>query len=127
MQTFLLDGTESNSTNEDDKENNNSNDEPAEQKQIPLEKFDVEIRKFEAIHKTIMGLDSEVHFHGWFRVDSKPLKQSLNVIVKKWSYTLTKYLCDVTIESLHDAGAFVSTTRQGLLSKIPEGNFVLWR
>lgn len=53
-----------------------------------------------------MALESEVSFRGWLRVDAKPLKQSLNVTIKKWSYSLTKYLSDNTVETLTDLNGF---------------------
>jgi dynein heavy chain len=42
---------------------------------VLLEKFENQIRKFETIHKSIMGIDPENIFCGWLRVDVKPLKQ----------------------------------------------------
>lgn len=109
----------------DEKAANTENSEvhAEERKPIPLEKFEGEIRKFESIHKNIMALESEVSFDGWLRVDIKPLKQSLNVVTKKWSYTLTKYLSDETIETLSDLNRFVKSSKKGLSSKVQEGDY----
>ncbi|KAJ3312837.1 hypothetical protein HDV04_002647 [Boothiomyces sp. JEL0838] len=90
---------------------------------IQLEKFESEIRKFEAIHKTIMAFDPEVIFNGWFRVDVRPLKQALNVTVKKWSFTLTKYLYDDTISTLNELSQFTKENKNGLNVKIDEGDY----
>ena len=90
---------------------------------IQLEKFELEIRKFESIHKTVMALEPEVIFEGWFRVDVKPLKQALNVVVKKWSYTLTKHLSDDTVSSLNELNRFVKANKKGLQGKIEEGDY----
>ncbi|KAL7754360.1 hypothetical protein RI367_000341 [Sorochytrium milnesiophthora] len=88
-----------------------------------LEKFEAEIRKFEGIHKKVMSFDPDVVFSGWFRVDVRPLKQSLNVIVKKWSYTLTKYLSDDAVSTLNDLARFIKNTKHGLGDKINEGGY----
>jgi dynein heavy chain len=69
---------------------------------LHLEQFEQQIRKYEEIHKNVMNLEGEVVFYGWFRVDAMPLKQSLNMVVKKWAYSLTKYLSDATVNSLSD-------------------------
>ena len=90
---------------------------------IQLEKFEAEIRKFETIHKTIMALDAEVVFNGWFRVDLRPLKQALNVHVKKWSFTLTKYLYDDTVTTLNELSEFTKANKAGLGKKIEEGDY----
>ncbi|KAJ1334726.1 hypothetical protein BSLG_007881 [Batrachochytrium salamandrivorans] len=90
---------------------------------LQLEKFETEIRKFEGIHKIVMAIDPEVIFQGWFRVDSRPLKQALNVVVKKWSYTLTKHLSDDTISTLNELNRFVKINKKGLQEKIQEGDY----
>nr|KAJ3421855.1 hypothetical protein HK105_002054 [Polyrhizophydium stewartii] len=94
-----------------------------EEQPIQLEKFETEIRKFEGIHKTVMALDPEVIFEGWFRIDARPLKQSLNVVVKKWSYTLTKHLSDDTVNMLNELNRFVKLNKKGLQGKIEEGDY----
>ncbi|KAI9189963.1 hypothetical protein H9P43_001396 [Blastocladiella emersonii ATCC 22665] len=88
-----------------------------------LEKFDSEIKKFEGIHKKIMALDPDVGFSGWFKVDVRPLKQALNLNVKKWSYTLTKYLLDDAVNTLSDLSKFIKSTQDGLGIKIVEGDY----
>lgn len=97
--------------------------EPEENPPIQLDKFEAEIRKFESIHKTIVAIDPEVVFHNWFRVDARPLKQSLNLVVKKWSYTLTKHLSDDAVTELNELAQFVKHNKKGLQGKIEEGNY----
>jgi dynein heavy chain len=97
---------------------------PAEQlSSVQLEKFEIEIRRFEGIHKTIMALEPEIVFNGWFRVDARPLKQALNVAVKKWSFTLTKYLYDDTVNTLNELNQFTKDNKKGLSVKIDEGDY----
>ena len=106
--------------------NDDSQDDDEKKEVIPviqLEKFEIEIRKFENIHKTIMALDTEVVFNGWFRVDLRPLKQALNVHVKKWSFTLTKYLYDDTVSTLNELSEFTKGNKAGLGKKIEEGDY----
>ncbi|KAJ3051836.1 hypothetical protein HK097_007152 [Rhizophlyctis rosea] len=98
-------------------------DESAGSTTLHLDKFESEIRKFEAIHKTIMAIEPEVVFRNWFRVDARPLKQALNVVVKKWSYTLTKHLSDDAVASLNELASFVRSNKKGLAGKIEEGNY----
>ncbi|KAI8812367.1 dynein heavy chain and region D6 of dynein motor-domain-containing protein [Cladochytrium replicatum] len=88
-----------------------------------LEKFENEIRKFEGIHKTVMNIETDVVFQGWYRVDAKPLKQALNIVVKKWSYTLTKYLSDESVSTLEELNKFIKTSKKGLQGKIEEGDY----
>lgn len=90
---------------------------------IHLDKFEVEIRKFEGIHKTIMAIDPDVVVDAWFRIDARPLKQSLNVVVKKWSYALTKHLSDETVSSLNEVNRFVKLNKKGLCVTIAEGDY----
>jgi dynein heavy chain, axonemal len=98
--------------------------ESEEQAEEPiLEKFESEIRKFEAIHKVIMNLEAEVVFNGWLKIDGRPLKQSLNVVVKKWSYTLTKHLSDDTVNILNELNIFVKENKKGLVGKIEEAGY----
>jgi len=110
-----------------EEQNEGENTKPAEEEDdnsmFQLEKFEVEIRKFENIHKTIMALDPEVIFRGWLKVDAKPLKQSLNIIVKKWSYTLTKYLSDETTRTLNEMNEFITNTKGGLQKEVKEGDY----
>ncbi|RKO98183.1 hypothetical protein CXG81DRAFT_17063 [Caulochytrium protostelioides] len=89
---------------------------------LPLDRFEQQIRKFESIHKTIMAMDPDVLINGWFRIDAKPLKQSLNVVVKKWSFSLTKHLSDATAENLLELHQFVKANKSGLQVKIEEGD-----
>ncbi|KAJ3191413.1 hypothetical protein HK101_007802 [Irineochytrium annulatum] len=98
-------------------------DENVDEKFVQLEKFEGEIRKFEGIHKTIMAIDPEVVFQSWFKVDARPMKQSLNVVVKKWSYTLTKYLSDDSVNTLNELNKFVKQNKKGLQGKIEEGDY----
>lgn len=101
---------------------NNTGDDAADSEPL-LEKFETEIRKFETIHKTIMGLEAEVIFKGWLRIDGRPLKQSLNVVVKKWSYALTKHLSDDTVNTLNELNVFVKENKKGLVGKIEEQGY----
>ena len=115
MKDFLSDAPKE---GEEEKQEEHAQDQP-----IRLEKFEGEIRKFESIHKTIMAIDPDVIIQGWFKIDAKPLKQSLNLVVKKWSYTLTKHLSDDVVSSLNDLNKFVKLNKKGLSSKIEEGNY----
>jgi dynein heavy chain len=115
MKNFLTDPVKE---GEEEEKKERSQDQP-----IRLEKFEGEIRKFEGIHKTIMALDPEVIIQGWFRIDARPLKQSLNMVVKKWSYTLTKHLSDDVVSSLNELNRFVKANKKGLSGKMEEGNY----
>lgn len=90
---------------------------------IPLEKFESEIKKFESIHRAVMSLDSEVAFSGWLRVDLKPLKQGLNVVIKKWSYSFTKYLSDESVDILNEFNSFIKDSKTGLSGELVEGDY----
>lgn len=105
------------------KENEDGEVIESENQPIQLEKFESEIRKFEGIHKTVMAVDPDVHFQNWFKVDSRPIKQSLNLVVKKWSYTLTKHLSDDVVGSLNDLNKFIKFSKTGLQAKIEEGDY----
>ncbi|KAJ1551294.1 hypothetical protein HK096_001712 [Nowakowskiella sp. JEL0078] len=114
MKNFLTNGKPADEENSEPQQTDHS---------AQLEKFETEIRKFESIHKTVMNMEIEVLFQAWFRVDAKPLKQSLNVVVKKWSYTLTKYLSDDAVATLDELNKFVKHNKKGLQNKIEEGDY----
>lgn len=88
-----------------------------------LEKYETEIKRFDNIHKQLMSLDTEVILQGWFKIDARPVKQSLNLVVKKWSLTLTKQLSDQTVNLVYDMRKFVSSNAAGLTKKIVEGDY----
>ncbi|RKP21352.1 hypothetical protein ROZALSC1DRAFT_27237, partial [Rozella allomycis CSF55] len=88
-----------------------------------LDQFEQQIKKYEDIHKTVMSLEGDVTFYGWFKIDAKPLKQALNLVVKKWSYTLSKYLSDETIKTLNELNSFIKSTKKGLQVKPVEGDY----
>ncbi|TPX70381.1 hypothetical protein SpCBS45565_g01824 [Spizellomyces sp. 'palustris'] len=112
-------------TSEKAGEDESQSEEKAAEPEHPskLEKFENEIRKFESLHKQVMGIEPEVIFQGWFRIDARPLKQALNVVVKKWSYTLTKHLQDDAISSLNELNEFVKINKRGLQREIKEGDY----
>ncbi|KNC98871.1 dynein beta chain, flagellar outer arm [Spizellomyces punctatus DAOM BR117] len=112
-------------TSEKTGDDESQNEEKAAEPEHPskLEKFENEIRKFESLHKQVMGIEPEVIFQGWFRIDARPLKQALNVVVKKWSYTLTKHLQDDAISSLNELNEFVKINKKGLQREIKEGDY----
>ncbi|KAI9209879.1 dynein heavy chain and region D6 of dynein motor-domain-containing protein, partial [Polychytrium aggregatum] len=119
MKNFLAAGAEK------DEEGNTiqQSAEDAQYQPIQLERFEAEIRKFEGIHKTIMAIDPEIIFQSWFKVDARPMKQSLNVVVKKWSYTLTKHLSDDCVSTLNELNKFIKFNKKGLQGKIEEGDY----
>ena len=70
-----------------------------------------------------MAMESEIIIQGWFRVDVKPLKQALNVVVKKWTYSLSKHLSDDVMGALEELHNFVLSSKKGLQTKIQEGDY----
>ena len=65
-----------------------------------------------------MAMESEIIIQGWFRVDVKPLKQALNVVVKKWTYSLSKHLSDDVMGALEELHNLVLSSKKGLQTKI---------
>ena len=84
-------------------------------------------------------------FDKWFQVDSRPFKQALLNIVKRWSFMFKQHLIDhvtsrlaksfsadcvhecaytfVRFCSLHDLEQFIKMTGGGLAGEVQEGDY----
>jgi hypothetical protein len=56
-----------------------------------LKAFEEEIQRYKALEKAAKALPVTRNV-GWTRIDAKPLKKALEVLVSKWSYLYIKYL-----------------------------------
>ena len=65
-----------------------------------LADFDREIQHYENIYENIKKLDKSLVFSSWFKVDVNPLKTTLQMCAKKWSFLFKKHLMDIVVTSL---------------------------
>ena len=88
-----------------------------------LADFQREINHFESIYEDIKKLDKSLEFSSWFKVDVNPLKTTLQMCVKKWSYLFKKHLIDMVVTSLAELDNFLEEAEIGLQSQISEGDY----
>jgi hypothetical protein len=55
---------------------------------------------------------------GWTKIDAKPLKKSLEILVSKWSYMYIKYLQDKVVNEMDDLYSFMGTANKVLDLKV---------
>ncbi|CAH1258196.1 DNAH17 [Branchiostoma lanceolatum] len=88
-----------------------------------LEQFKEQIDSYEKIYEVVEGFSDMAIFESWFRVDSRPFKQALLNIIKKWSYMFKQYLIDHVTNSLTDLAEFIQVTDAGLTKEVTEGDY----
>ena len=54
----------------------------------------LQIDTYETIYQDVETVEGSVIFEKWFRVDSRPFRQALLNIVKKWSLMFKQHLID---------------------------------
>ena len=87
----------------------------------PLSAFDAEIVKFKALEAEIRDLPGSKVF-GPFRVDAKPIKNSLSSWVSKWVYQYQQYLLDKVTNNVANLDVFVSETVVKLDTEVDDNN-----
>ena len=70
-----------------------------------------------------MVLESLESLDSWFKVDFTPIKCTLQMCTKRWSYLFKKHLLDKVVNSLSDFEDFLENTEIGLQSQISEGDY----
>ena len=85
--------------------------------------FKKEIDYFEEIHNEIKRMAKEESLDSWFKVDFTPIKCTLQMCTKRWSYLFKKHLLDKVVNSLSDFEDFLENTEIGLQSQISEGDY----
>ena len=88
-----------------------------------LADFEREIEHYENIYEDIKKLDNSLEFSSWFKVDVSPLKTTLQMCAKKWSFLFKKHLIDIVVTSLAELDNFLEEAEIGLQSQISEGDY----
>ncbi|XP_063306953.1 dynein axonemal heavy chain 11 [Pelobates fuscus] len=88
-----------------------------------IEQFKEQIDIYENLYIQISSSEDNKVFENWFRVDMRPFKMSLLVIIKKWSWMLKEHLLRFVIDSLTDLEQFIRLTDSALQIDIPEGDY----
>jgi dynein heavy chain len=88
-----------------------------------LVQFKEQIDSYEKIYDEVQEFNPVVVFETWFRVDSKPCKQALLNIIKRWSYMFKQHLIDHVTNSLKDLEKFIKVTDKGLQEPVEEGDY----
>jgi len=56
--------------------------------------FHFQVDTYEKIYDEVEEFEGTVIFEKWFRVDSRPFKQALLNIIKRWSFMFKQHLID---------------------------------
>ena len=88
-----------------------------------LADFRREIEYYENIYEDIKKLDKSLVFSSWLKVDVSPLKSTLQMCAKKWSFLFKKHLTDIVVTSLAELENFLEEAEIGLQSQISEGDY----
>ncbi|XP_064397591.1 dynein beta chain, ciliary-like isoform X3 [Halichondria panicea] len=88
-----------------------------------LNQFNEQVDSYEKIHSEVEQFQGTTVFNLWFRIDSRPFKQGLLNIVKRWSYMFKQHLIDHVTSSLNDLELFIKTTVTGLGLEVEEGDY----
>ena len=73
-----------------------------------LQDFDYQISSYESVYTEVMNLPDVKIFGGWLKIDAQPFKQSLGVVVKKWSYAFIEYMHEKVTQSLRELEQFIA-------------------
>lgn len=88
-----------------------------------LEQFKEQVDLYENIYEDVSKLDDIRIIDKWFRVDSKPFKQSLLNTVKKWSLMFKQHLMDDVVNSLKELDDFVRSKDVHLAKEVTDGDY----
>lgn len=95
-----------------------------------LKQFDEEVQRYKSMEKAMKSLPVSKCI-GWTRIDAKPLKKSLEILVSKWSYLYIKYLQDKVVNEMEDLYSFLKSASKVLDLKVgdekPAGRRRKWR
>ena len=91
--------------------------------QPKLSDFEREIEYFENIYEEVKKLDKSTNFNSWFSVDLSPLRLTLEMCAKKWSYLFKKHLLGIVVTSLTELQNFLEEAEIGLQTQISEGDY----
>ena len=82
-----------------------------------------QIDNYEKIYDEVSTFTALNVFDTWFRVDSKPFKQALLNIIKRWSFMFKQHLIDHVTNSLKDLAEFIKVADAGLAKEVEEGDY----
>ncbi|WAR03796.1 DYHC-like protein [Mya arenaria] len=88
-----------------------------------LKQFKEQIDTYEKIYEECEQINPVKVFDHWFRIDSKPFKQALLNIIKRWSFMFKQHLIDHVTNSLKELAGFIKVTDNGLTKPVEEGDY----
>ncbi|KAG8573239.1 hypothetical protein GDO81_012334 [Engystomops pustulosus] len=88
-----------------------------------IEQFKEQIDIYENLYTQMFSSEDTKVFESWFRLDLKPFKMSLLLIIRKWSWMLKEHLLRFVVDSLSDLEEFIKVTDAGLQKNVPEGDY----
>ncbi|XP_040289656.1 dynein heavy chain 11, axonemal [Bufo bufo] len=88
-----------------------------------IDQFKEQIDIYENLYTQMFSSEDTKVFESWFRLDLKPFKMSMLVIIRKWSWMFKEHLLRFVVDSLSDLEEFIKVTDSGLQQKVPEGNY----
>ncbi|XP_013396327.1 dynein beta chain, ciliary isoform X2 [Lingula anatina] len=88
-----------------------------------LDQFKEQVDTYEKIYEEVEQFDGTVMVDHWFRVNSKPFRQSLLNIIKRWSFMFKQHLIDHVTNSLNELAEFIKVADSGLTKPVEEGDY----
>ena len=88
-----------------------------------LQQFKEQVDTYESIYEEVSKFEDTKILDRWFRVDSRPFKQALLNIAKKWSYMFKQHLMDDVTNSLQELADFIKLHDKGLGVTVNEGDY----
>ncbi|CAF2140297.1 unnamed protein product [Rotaria magnacalcarata] len=88
-----------------------------------LQQFKEQVDAYESIYDEVSKFEDTKILDRWFRVDSRPFKQALLNIAKKWSFMFKQHLMDDVTNSLQDLAAFIKLHDKGLTVTVHDGDY----
>ncbi|CAF3393401.1 unnamed protein product [Rotaria sp. Silwood1] len=88
-----------------------------------LQQFKEQVDTYESIYEEVSKFEDTKIIDKWFRVDSRPFKQALLNIAKKWSFMFKQHLMDDVTNSLQELADFIKLHDKGLNVTVNEGDY----
>jgi dynein heavy chain len=86
---------------------------------LDLEKFDAEIKRYEAVQKDVKTFKSPSDI-GWLRVNITPVKEKLYSYAENWIKLFTAHMMTSTTSNMENLHNFMNVVTDGLDTEVPE-------
>ncbi|XP_067914454.1 dynein axonemal heavy chain 17-like [Heterodontus francisci] len=87
-----------------------------------LEQFKNQIDSYEQLYEEVLKFEPVKLLDSWFKIDSRPFRQALLNLIKRWSLLFKQYLINHVTDSLNTLEAFIKETNAELTKTVKEGD-----